>query len=190
MSPPVRVLALDPALRLLGWAVSARPPRPRYGVAAGADHNTPLTRLHERAIWLGDMLRRYVPEVCTFEGYSYGSGGRAAVSLGELGGVLRLVAFQQGVPIAVVPPANLKVYACGSAATRGPKKVTKDDVVQAARTHLGYVGTSSDKADALWLWHMTRHHYDGQPAWTGDPWHKRHVNALAGCQWPTRKGDT
>jgi Holliday junction resolvasome RuvABC endonuclease subunit len=94
------------------------------------------------------------PQVATLaviEAYSFNSqyGGER---LGELGGVVRLALHEEAVPFVEVAPLTLKKFATGSGATRGPKRVTKADVLRAARQHLDYPGWSEDEADALWLY--------------------------------------
>lgn len=179
-----RVFAIDPALRAMGWCAQGNDRR--LGVVHGADPGQPALRLYEHGRWLRDHLRRRPPDVVTIEGYALGMRDSSSlVSLGELGGVLRVVCVQEGVPVAVVPPASLKLYALGKG---GGKGTDKKAVVAAARAQLGYPGRDHNEADALWLWHMTMHRYTGRPPRpTGVPvgvHHNRHDEALAGAAWP------
>ena len=81
--------------------------------------------------------------------------GQNAVRLAhEYRGVIRLFCGERGIPYFEVAPSSLKRFATGHGAV--PKelkgKVTsKQMMVEAARTRLGYKGRSDDEADALWL---------------------------------------
>lgn len=79
----------------------------------------------------------------SMEGYSYNSVGRV-FELGEVGGVLKLLIFESNLPLLVVPPASLKLFAAGNA------NAEKEDMVAAAEA--AGVGVSDDnQADAYFL---------------------------------------
>lgn len=63
------------------------------------------------------------PGLVVFEGYSYGSEYNREIS-GELQGVLRLAAYEQGCQILVVAPQQLKQFATG----KGSSSIGKDVV--------------------------------------------------------------
>lgn len=69
----------------------------------------------------------------------------SAIELAMLAGVLRWHLWSAGVPYIDVTPAQLKIYACGTA------RADKIDMLQAAAKRLGYEGKSHDEADAAWL---------------------------------------
>jgi crossover junction endodeoxyribonuclease RuvC len=106
------------------------------------------------------------------EGYSYGS-GNSAHQVGELGGVVRLALHEAGIRYEVVPPASLKLYACGVG------NAGKDDVLLAAVRRLGYEGKSKDEADALWLYALAMHAL-GEPIIEVP---KAHLRALKALPW-------
>ena len=139
----MRLVALDLSLTATG-VVSANGP----SVIKGYDQG--MRRLHS----IRQRIFQAVADadVVVIEGYSFGSGMRAH-TLGELGGVVRLMLFDNEIPFAVVPPANLKQYACGKG------NASKDDVFAAAIRRLDYPGRSKDEADALWLYAMAADHY-------------------------------
>ena len=83
-------------------------------------------------------------DIAVIEGYAFGRHNQAA-HLGELGGVVRVALYEAGVRILTVPPASLKRYATGKG------NASKEDVLAAAIRRLGYQGSSTDEADALWL---------------------------------------
>lgn len=136
----------------------------------------------ERLSWLRDAIAQRVAEadVVAIEGYSYGSKGRAVVSIGELGGVLRLWLYEYGPPYVEIPPACLKRYATG----RG--NASKDDVLQAAVMRSGHVFVDNNAADAWWLWQAALAHYcPDDPRLVGMP--KAHLEALRKVMWPELK---
>jgi Holliday junction resolvasome RuvABC endonuclease subunit len=116
----------------------------------------PKTRGPERL----RALRDYVKEQCQgaamaiIEGYSFGSRGRATFSIGELGGVIRLMLFEEGIPYLEMSPSSLKKFATGKG--NGDKTL----IVQAAAVRAGRIFSDSDQADAWWLWQVGLALYD------------------------------
>ena len=95
-------------------------------------------------------------------------------SIGELGGVMRLLFFDLGIPFVEVPPSNLKQYATGKG--NGPK----DGVVVAAAHRLNYRGADNNEVDALFLLQMALAFYD-QPGCVEMPALNR--KALVKIEW-------
>lgn len=85
-------------------------------------------------------------DLVVIEGYSYGSKGRAGISLAELGGVIRLLCHETGRPYVEVSPNTLKKYAVGSGLAK------KTQMVAAAIRRLDYQGADDNEADATWLY--------------------------------------
>ena len=77
------------------------------------------------------------------EGYAYAATGRV-FELGEMGGVVRLLAFERDLPVSVVAPAALKRFATGHA------RAEKADMVDAARAE-GVRVADDNQADAYFL---------------------------------------
>lgn len=70
----------------------------------------------ERLAWFRDQLlaliRQVGPDLIALEGYSFGSrNGREA--MGELGGIVKLVALDTAVPVMIVTPNDLKLFITG-----------------------------------------------------------------------------
>lgn len=84
-------------------------------------------------------------ELVAIEGYAHGA-QYSLSALGEIGGVIRLALWEQGIVYVDVAPNTLKMYALGIG--RG----SKTDMVIAARDRLGYEGSDDNEADALWLY--------------------------------------
>lgn len=86
-----------------------------------------------------------------FEGYSYNSVGRV-FELGEIGGVLRLLVHEHGLPYVVIPPLVLKKFATGNPAA------DKEDMVSFAR-QAGFAARDDNQADAFFLAEIARCHH-------------------------------
>ncbi|MFJ8430389.1 hypothetical protein ACIQ9P_03695 [Kitasatospora sp. NPDC094019] len=165
-----------------------------------ADALRPKTGLrgHGRLDWhlreITERVRR--ADLVVVEGAAYGHGAQAGHH--ELAGLWWMVTqelWRRRIPYAQVPPAALKIYACGVAnpAKEHPKEVrarvskgmVRDAV--AARFGLECEGAGRyDKADACTLAHMGRD-WLGRPAVALPEQHRR---ALAGAAWPDRPGDS
>jgi crossover junction endodeoxyribonuclease RuvC len=128
----------------------------------------------ERLDWLEREIWFCVADadVVVLEGYSFGSKGRSLFQIGELGGVVRLKLWREGIAFAEVPPTVLKKLATGKG------NASKDEVFAAAIRRLDYQGCSNDEADALWLRHAGLLHYNGYNAAA------THMEALVKVDWP------
>lgn len=131
----------------------------------------------ERLIWLRDQILGLLPDdgraVVALEGYSYGSHQRNH-QLGELGGVVRVMLHEQGVPWVVVAPPQLKKYATGKG------NAGKDLVLTDAVRRLDFPGADNNEADALWLCTMTLDHY----RFLVSPVPAAHRAVLEKVKWP------
>lgn len=153
----MRILAIDPSLTC--WGVAVGTPHETTVGRWGPPH-TGMRRLDAASEKIYSLHGWHLPDLVVLEGYSFASKGRAVVSIGELGGVIRLALHHIGVAWVEVPPSNLKKWATGKG------NAGKEEVLAAAIRRLDYQGHSHDEADALWLLHMAGHHYR-QP-WAAD----------------------
>lgn len=133
----------------------------------------------ERLAWVRDEVydRLHAPkaDLVVLEGYAYARANQAH-QVGELGGVIRLMLHEAGVPWVEVAPAALKKYATGHG------NAGKGEVLAAAIRRLGYDGHDDNEADALWLREMGLDHYagEGRPPWVP----AAHRVALDKIDWP------
>lgn len=134
-----------------------------------------------RVGWIRDAVLERVTagNVVAVEGYSFASRGRAIISLGELGGAVRLAFADRGIAFADVPPSCRCMYATGKG------NAPKEAVLAAAIRTLGYMGHSTDEADALWLHAMATAHYASTSSLTG-----KQRQALAAIDWPALTNST
>lgn len=86
-------------------------------------------------------------DLIVYEDYAMGSKGKT-FNIGELGGVLKLVAWDRGVDVLLVPPSNLKQF------TTGKGNADKDKMMSSIADNWGYSVTQNDEADAFALLKM------------------------------------
>lgn len=146
------MISIDPSLTCTGIAVhdgdnivtEAIKPKHRRGIC--------------RLQYIRDMiclrLDRYSPEAAIVENYSYGSKGRALFDIGELGGVLKTAVHEYGIPIVLVPPTVLKMYAVGKG------NADKNDVADAISSKWSVQFNTTDEADAYALLRLGEAYYN------------------------------
>ena len=178
----MRIVALDLSLTATGIAIhdpelSGRPPTHtslltvKTGKMRGMSRLSYIrTEVRTAMVWRGDK-----PSLVMIEGYSFGSKGRAVVSIGELGGIIRHLCYSLPVPYVEMPPAKVKMLATGKG------NATKDAVLLATLKRLGVEPKDNNQADALWLLEAARQRYE-LPGRADLP--KIHLRALRGVQWP------
>lgn len=81
------------------------------------------------------------------EGYSFASRNSHAHSIGELGGVLKLTAFNMAIPVVAVPPTSRAKFATGKG------NASKSEVVSAvsAKTGIIWQGKGADDKCDAWI---------------------------------------
>lgn len=86
------------------------------------------------------------------EGYAFGS--QMANMLGELGGMVKLTLFQFNIYPLIVPPTNLKKYACGKG-----NGVSKSQMLLHVYKNWGVEFTDDNAADSYALAHLVSGSY-------------------------------
>ena len=129
------ILALDMSLGHTGYALVKRATGEVIkGVIepAGLKGMPRLAYLREQVLHLAmtgfripamdrPMCVPWVSCLVLIEGYAYGAKGQAVISLGELGGVIRLALHDEDIPYLEIPPAQLKRFVTGKG--NAPKQV-------------------------------------------------------------------
>lgn len=135
------VIGLDLSLTMTGVATAAGSFAIRCGNERGMAR---LATVRNRVI--GVVSRNGRADLVVIEGYSMGTARQSshAHGLGELGGVVRLVLWEAGVPYVDVPPACLKKYATGAGNAR-------KEAVLIAAVRRGAEVQDNNEADAWWL---------------------------------------
>ena len=105
------------------------------------------TRGMERLREIADEVAVHIPHtnIAIIEGYSFGSQGRATFSIGELGGVIKLLMYDFTIPYIDVAPSALKKFATGKG------NANKDEVLAAAIRKFNFQGSDNNEADAYIL---------------------------------------
>lgn len=142
----VRTLGLDLSLTStgvassLGWCTRIRP----GGPTSPNKNMCGLERLRYIVARVKALAVDY--DLAVLEGPSYNSKGGKEHERGGLWWMVRDIVDRAGIPVAVVPPSTLKLFATGSG------KASKADMKDAAKGRFSMADIrSSDEADALHL---------------------------------------
>jgi crossover junction endodeoxyribonuclease RuvC len=146
MIPKVRILGLDLSLTATGI----------YCDTCGGSVFKPKVKGAERLSLIETEVAGHYNhiDIAIIEGYSFGSKGRATFNIGELGGVIRLSLFDDGLSFVEVPPASLKKFATGKG------NVGKDEVIASAIRKLSFKGSDNNECDAFVLNRMGNYFYN------------------------------
>lgn len=163
------ILAIDPSLTSNGLAFPDQTTRVlKAGSLDGVD------RLQSLRDQMSQLLTQGRPQLVVIEDYVLGQKRFTAgtISTGEWGGVLRLLLFDMGIPLAKVNPSTLKSYI-------GAKE--KAGIISEIAAQTGRRFKTSDEADAWLLAAMAYDHF-------GHPWLKvtaAQRKALSRVTWPS-----
>ena len=113
----------------------------------------PKDSLHglERLAWIeGRVLEAFQgiggdERLVVIEGYAYKRQGAADTGIPEAGGVVKLALWRRGIPMLIVPPANLKLFTLGSG------NASKSTMMQQVLYRWGFLAADDDLADAYAL---------------------------------------
>jgi crossover junction endodeoxyribonuclease RuvC len=149
MPEPLRVLAVDPALRNTGWAVLQSDgvghiTAAGYGVIANSAkllHSGCLVAIREQ---LSDIIRQMKPVECAIESTIYVQSFKTAITLGSVRGAVLIAAAEHGLPVYDYAPREVKQAAVGRGAAG------KEQVAFMVRSMLRLrVTPPPDAADAI-----------------------------------------
>lgn len=163
------VIGLDLSLTSTGVAVGSRTlviASKFKGVQRLDDVENQILKIFQ-AVW---------PPIVVLEGYSFASRNSQAHSIGELGGVIKMMCHDHGIPVAISPPTCRAKFATG----RG--NASKAEVMSAVSARTGIVWSgkgAEDQCDAWILQEMglarlgeARH-----------DWPKTHLEGLVNTDW-------
>ena len=143
----MRILGIDPGLRILGWGVieshGSRLAHVANGVckSSGGDLGARLLSLHCQ---LAEVLARFSPDQAAIEQTFVNKDGAGTLKLGQARGVAMLAAAQAGLPIGEYAPNRVKKTVVGVG------HADKRQVLHMVRLQLpGCDPAGPDAADAL-----------------------------------------
>ena len=147
-APPIRVLAIDPALRNTGYAVLEKVGTKIVALEYGTIKNRAdllqsgcLVAIHEK---VRELIARHQPDCAAFEAIIYVQSMRTAIVMGTARGAALLAAAQHGLSIYEYAPRRVKQSVVGQGGAQ------KQQVGFMVRVLLGLKETPPpDAADAL-----------------------------------------
>lgn len=121
----------------------------------------------------GLVIQHRCSPLLVYEGYAMGLRGTPGrfFDMGELGGVLKLIAYQKRVDVLLVPPSNLKKFATGKGDADKPM------VMAAVAENWGASFKYNDEADAFALMRMGMAYMSRRP-----PRESYRRDALGNCK--------
>jgi hypothetical protein len=126
------------ALELRGFAIKSKPDQYPHAVAR-------LRYLRDSlAAELDACAQEAAPGTLMVEGYAFGA-RHSREAMGELGGLYRMLAYERGWTIVVVPPTSLKLYVAGKGTA--PKEL----MILDAFKRWGYSAPDNNACDAYAL---------------------------------------
>jgi crossover junction endodeoxyribonuclease RuvC len=147
------------------------------------------TKGAERLFIISNKIQEVVKEnkieAVIIEGYSFASRNSHAHSIGELGGVVRMMLWENKIPYVEVPPTSRAKFATG----RG--NASKDEVISSISAKTGKIfrgGGGNDECDAWVLEEMAKTKL-GVSSWS---WTKEQLSSLDKIDWSpilTNKGN-
>jgi len=167
--PEWLTLGIDPSLTSLGISMSGQTVSIRR-------ESTGPQRLVEIRDNVMHVVRHNKIDCVAIEHYSYASRNSQAHSIGELGGVLRVALYEEGIPTVEIPPT------CRAKFATGKGNAGKSEVVSAISARTGIVwngGDGTDRCDAWVLEEMLRF----QLGMSVIDWPKSHTDALEKVDW-------
>jgi Holliday junction resolvasome RuvABC endonuclease subunit len=140
----------------------------------------------ERLAYMEDQITSYIrcADLVVMEGPSFGhSGPRYHEDLAGLRILVRRYCHRQGLPYAVIPPSNLKLYTAGRG--NASKGEVRSAIADRYDVHTEGVGRY-DMADAYGALAAASDWLDQSLGTVPE----KNAGALAGCQWPDREAVT
>lgn len=92
-----------------------------------------------------ELLSAHQVDFVALEGYSFGSRGASIFDLGEVGGAIRILVYDLGLPFETVPPKTLKKYIAQNG------NADKEMMLKSIEEKYKITFDSSDEADAFGL---------------------------------------
>jgi crossover junction endodeoxyribonuclease RuvC len=145
----MRVLGVDPGLRVTGWAVLAGEGGEPRLLDCGAIKTDARRSLPQRLLQVYDalaaVLRQWDPSEVAVEEPFVAANKRSAMAIGEARAVALVTAAQAGLPVQQYPPAEVKLAVTG----HGGSDKSQVQAMLCMQLGLAEPPRSADAADAL-----------------------------------------
>lgn len=157
-APSLRVLGVDPGLRVTGWAVVAQEGDEPQLVDCGAIKTNASRSLPQRLLQVHEaltaVLRQWCPLEVAVEEPFVAANKRSAMVIGEARAVALLAAAQAGVTVQQYPPTEVKLVVTG----HGGSDKSQVQAMLCVQLGLAEPPGSADAADAaaVALCHLVR----------------------------------
>lgn len=153
----MRLLGLDPGLRVTGWGVIEAVDNRLRPIADGivrSDERLALAdRLLQLHLGLAEVIRLHQPQEAAVEQTFVNRNPESTLKLGQARGVVLLAPAAAGLPVAEYAPSQVKQALVGTG------RADKEQVAMMVRTLLpGCLAKSGDAADALAVAICHAHH--------------------------------
>ncbi len=125
---------------------------------------------------IGNLLIEFKIDVVILEGYSFASRNSQAHSIGELGGVVRVMLYKMDIPYVQIPPT------CRAKFATGKGNASKNEVISSVSAKTGIIWKNpgaDDKCDAWVLEEMALTKIGKQRY----QWPKANLDALNNVDW-------
>ena len=145
----MRVLGIDPGSETTGWGVVEGDARAYRAVEFGTVKASPRERFAVRLLKISDgveeLIARFQPDVCAVEEMFFAANVKTALKLGQVRGVVLLIAARAGLEINEYSPRLVKqtVVGYGNAEKHQVQEMVK------VLLRMGSVPEPHDAADAL-----------------------------------------
>lgn len=165
----MNILALDLSLTSTGYSHNGE-----TGVISVGETGPYRLWLIKREI--ENLVIKFSIDVVAIEGYAFSSRNSQAHSIGELGGVIRLLLWELGKPVVTIPPT------CRAKFATGKGNASKNEVISSVSAKTGLVWQNpgaDDKCDA-WVMEEMVLCYLGNSRFN---WPATHTAALEKVDW-------
>lgn len=169
-------LGLDLSLTSTGYSCGER-----NGVIAVSEKGP------ERLVLIRNKVNELVKElnisIVLIEGYSFSSRNSHAHAIGELGGVVRVMLYENGIPFIDIPPT------CRAKFATGKGNAGKSEVISSvsAKTGIIFLNPGSDDRCDAWVLEEMGLAKAGASRFS---WPKNHLEALEKVDWTPLEGVT
>ena len=142
-----RILALDQATKITGYALFDGAELVHYGIFNINDEDDETARIHQIKMWLLSIIENYKPDIIGIEGIQYEAnfGVTTFQTLARLQGVVMDLCFELDIPFKLCPTNTWRAHNGVKGKSRQDKKKSMQLIIKNTYD----VSVSDDEADAI-----------------------------------------